>query len=302
MYGLGNPCSGQYGAPYLVLPKNTQLAISGANPVRCYSNQGQDTVNCPQSLPFNSGYGGYLIKPTAQTMWPLPGGAWEFQVPVISSTTLTSEPFGAYFVMADGNANPTIPASQNVFVFSGPSNPKPAIVYPTPTTRDITRTAAKSYANIYTAGLGGTVHFQLGTTASYGLYESNFHLDAGPVNWELFDDLDAHGPDTGHPLPLPDVVRPRRIRPSQRLRHRPDLPDPRRGQELRGRRARGRPPGGTALTDTVTGNDATRPRRTPRPPTAAPSSSPATTSTPSCPPTTPSPRPTTAARRSPSSS
>ncbi len=189
MYGLGNACSGQYGAPYLVLPKNTQLAISGTNPVRCYTAQGQDTVNCPQSLPFNSGYGGYLIKPTSQTMWPLPqGGAWEFQVPVISSTTLTSEPFGAYFVMADGNANPTIPASQNVFVFSGTSNPKPAIVYPTPTTREITRTAAKSYANIYTGGLGGTVHFQLGTTASYGAYESSFHLDAGQANWELFDD------------------------------------------------------------------------------------------------------------------
>jgi hypothetical protein len=90
--------------------------------------------------------------------------------------------------MADGNANPTIPASQNVFVFSGTSNPKPAIVYPTPATREITRTTAKSYANIYTGGLGGTVHFQLGTTSSYGLYESNFHLDAGPANWELFDD------------------------------------------------------------------------------------------------------------------
>lgn len=188
MSGLGNTCSGQYAVPYLVLPVNTQLAITGGTPVKCYTGLGQDTVNCPQTLPYNASLG-YLIKPTSQAMWPLPQGAsWEFQVPVVSSTTLTSSIFGAHVVVADGNANPTLVPTQNVFVFSGTGSPQPVIQYPSPNTDTITRTSAISYANIYTGGLAGTTHYQIGATSSYGLIDDTFHLTAGPANWSLYDD------------------------------------------------------------------------------------------------------------------
>lgn len=188
--GLGNACSGQWAWPQLVLPRNTSLDT--ASPMYClYDGFSQGICPTTSALAgsFNSVYGGYAINPTSGSFWGLPQGhSWEFQVPVKSSTTLTNEVFGAKVVIADGNANPTLVATQNVFVFSGTGTPKPVIVYPTPATTAITRTSATSYANIYTGGLAGTVHFQLGTTSAYGLYQGDFHLDAGAVNWQLFDD------------------------------------------------------------------------------------------------------------------
>ena len=189
IYGLGNSCSGQYAWPNLVLPANTNLAITGTDKVYCFAGGSPDTANCPQSLPFNAVNAGYSITPTGGGFWPLPqGGNWEWRVPVRSSTTLTSSIFGARVVMADGNSNPTIVPSQNVFVFNPAAAPVPAIVYPTPNTDSITRTSATSYANIYTGGLAGIVHFQLGTSTAYGPYNSSFALGAGPVNWALYDD------------------------------------------------------------------------------------------------------------------
>ena len=188
MTGVGYACAGQLAVPYLVLPANTQLAITAGTPVVCYSGFGQDTVNCPQSLPLNPALG-FLIKPTTQTMWPVPAGAsWEFRVPVVSSTTLTSAQFGARVVVADGNSNPTLVPTGSVFVFSGAATPHPAIQYPTPDTDFITRTSAISYANIYTGGLAGTVHFEVGTTTAYAVLKDSYHLDTSNVNWSLQDD------------------------------------------------------------------------------------------------------------------
>lgn len=176
-YGLGNACSGQRVWVDFSLPPNTSLAVSPANPVYCFAG-GMANSYCPQSLqssPYNPGAISIPSNDSAHAYtWPLPqGGNWEFQIPVISSTTLTASPFQAHVLALDGNSSPWLRPVVGVYVFSG----NPVILYPTPSTT-ITGTitpAYKSNALLYNFSYSGTVTFDLGLTTSYGF------TDSGPI-------------------------------------------------------------------------------------------------------------------------
>ena len=192
LYGLGNACSGQRAYLDIQLPASTVLAISVSNPLKCYSNGGQFTNGCPQSLPASSvNPGAYQIlsNDTAHALtWPMPqGGFWEFQVPLISSATLTNSTFQANVWSLDGNSSPWLRPTQGIYVFSN----TPAVLYPTPSTEITVGPPPyyKSQAYIYTFGLGGTVYFDLGTSyGSYGLVTDSAPILAGQTAYLAWDD------------------------------------------------------------------------------------------------------------------
>ena len=178
--GLGNSCSGQWARTEIQLPGSTALAISAANPVQCVINGVVHPNGCPQSLPASSVHPGAFVIPTADTShnqdWPIPAGwVYEFQIPVTSSAPLTNDLLQAYLWAIDGNANPWLNPQVQVTVFGS----TPAIVYPSPSTTDLTASAARSTAWLYTHGLGGTVYFDLGTDLTYSLLSLNGPIPAG---------------------------------------------------------------------------------------------------------------------------
>ena len=95
--------------------------------------------------------------------------------------------------MLDGNSSPWLAPTQGVYVFNAGT---PAVVYPTPSTTGITRTYAKSWANVYTGGQAGTAHLQLGTSTAYELADDPVSLSTAFVNWQIWDDWFALQPDT----------------------------------------------------------------------------------------------------------
>jgi len=125
---IGNACSGQQGYIDIGLPSNTTLAISGSNPVYCFANGVALTPasDCPQTLPGSSyNTGMYQIPPPAPYItWPMPiGQPWEFQIPVRSTTTLTSSNFQAKVLVLDGNSSPWLNPTAPVYVWAGSSTP-----------------------------------------------------------------------------------------------------------------------------------------------------------------------------------
>jgi hypothetical protein len=202
VYGLGNSCSGQRVWPEIVLPSNTSLAIDSTNKVYCYANGVSDPGECPQSLPISGFHpGAYEILSTDSAngyTWPLPQGSnWEFQIPVRSTTALSNALFGAYVDVLDGNSSPWLIPSDGVYVFGG----TPTILYPSPATTDIGTTTAKSYGNVYTAGIAGNAWFELGTTTAYGLVtDGPIPLSTAFTNWQVWDDWQpASGPSPLQP-------------------------------------------------------------------------------------------------------
>jgi len=189
-YGLGNACSGQRVWVEIQLPASTSLAISGSNPVKCFAGGNLDG-GCPQTLPFNGT--SYAIPSTDSAhsfTWPLPqGGNWEFQIPVVTNTTLTNNPFRAHVRALDGNASPWLNPEVGVYVFSG----TPTILYPTPSTT-ITGTINPAYLSsgfLYNYTYSGTVFFDLGTTTAYGITDSAAITTAFPA-YKVWDDWVGH--------------------------------------------------------------------------------------------------------------
>lgn len=203
VYGLGNSCAGQYAVPEIALPPNTSLAITGGTPIFCYAiSDGtgtRNTTDCPTALQASTMHpGAYSILPrVGDPYWPLPQGkGWEFQIPVTSSTALTAATLQGYAWMLDGDSSPWLAPTQGIYVFNAST---PTVVYPTPSTTEITRTSAKSRANVYTGGQPGTVHFQLGTTTAYEVVHETDTLTSAYVNWEVWDNWTPPGglqPDT----------------------------------------------------------------------------------------------------------
>ena len=124
--GVGDSCAGQNAYVDIGLPPNTSLAISTANPVICYINGQQMTgPDCPQSLPSSS-YNANMYDIRAPQRnnytWPLPTGEpWEFQVPVISTTTLSGSLFQAKVQVYDGQTQPWLNPTVGIYVFAPPA-------------------------------------------------------------------------------------------------------------------------------------------------------------------------------------
>ena len=178
IYGLGNPCSGNYVVTELALPANTYLAISAQNPVLCYyqNTQGiwsQNTTNCPQTA--TQGTYGYRFTPTNNNNYPWPlaqGAAWEIRVPVYSTATMSGISTNSYIKWPmqsiDGVYNQWAHPQIGVFVASN----TPSITYPTPSSTSITDTTVRNNANVFNNYTAGNVYFDIGTTTAYGTTSS----------------------------------------------------------------------------------------------------------------------------------
>jgi hypothetical protein len=121
--GLGNACAGQYAYIDIGLPANTLLAISATNPVNCLVDGVALTLpeDCPQILPPSSNNNGMYTIPSTNADWTWPiaqGHNWEFQIPVVSTTTFSNGTLQAKVWMIDGNSNPWLNPTQGVHVFA----------------------------------------------------------------------------------------------------------------------------------------------------------------------------------------
>jgi hypothetical protein len=202
--GLGNSCSGQRAFVDVQLPANTSLAIDPSHRLYCLLDNAQISPgsDCPQSLPGSSYHPGAYVIPSPDIAngrsWPLPQGhIYEFQIPVKSTTALSNSALQANVWMLDGNSSPWLIAQQGIYVFSGGSTP-PSISYPSPSTITTTATSAHSEAYLYTYGVGGTGHFELGATPSYGFINEAVPIAAGYTAWVAWDEWGppALSPDT----------------------------------------------------------------------------------------------------------
>jgi hypothetical protein len=188
--GLGNACNGQRAYIDIQLPTNTSLAINNTDKVACYYDGGSLPANqCPQVFQQSSYNPGSYWIPSVDSAhayaWPIPTGhILEIQIPVRSSTVLSNSAITAHVWSLDGNSSPWLHPQQGIYVFSN----QPAILYPSPSTIDITASAAKSYAYLYAFGLGGTAYFDPGTTTSYGAFSDSAVISAGGTAWELWTD------------------------------------------------------------------------------------------------------------------
>ena len=118
--GLG--CSGMWVNPEIRLPPNTQLAVDGSHPIRCFlGNFGAEQQitdgNCPTTLSSYTTIGGGFIgiPPQLQPYWPLPQGkALRIEIPVVSSTQLSGIASANDFVLGGAElldnspGNPTV--------------------------------------------------------------------------------------------------------------------------------------------------------------------------------------------------
>jgi hypothetical protein len=155
---VGNACSGQYGYVDIGLPANTSLAISVSNPVYCFANGVSDPADCPQVLPaspYNSGFYDIQAPASSSYLWPMPiGKPWEFQIPVVSSTTLSGSNFQAAVHVLDGNSSPWLNPTEGIYVFTPPTPPPGAFSKSTPANLAINQSNAPTL--LWTASSGAT--------------------------------------------------------------------------------------------------------------------------------------------------
>ena len=198
--GMGNSCSGMRVYLDVGLPANTSLAIDGSNPVKCYLGGApiNPASDCPQVLPasgYNPGAYAILSPDNAHAkLWPLPqGGTLEFQIPVKSTTALSNATLQANVWVLDGNSSPWLRPQQGVYVF----NNAPSILYPSPSTINVTATTARSQAYLYTTTTG-TGQFDLGTTTAYSIHDT-VSISTPGTAWLVWDEW-------GPPPLLPDTL------------------------------------------------------------------------------------------------
>ncbi len=113
MAGLG--CSGAWAHPELALPAGTSLAISAANPIRCFSERfgrgearqpltaagGCPTQAFPGVYPGASAGRFFSFPPQGQPYWPLPPGvSMTIEVPVQSTRVMSGIATNDYLVAA----------------------------------------------------------------------------------------------------------------------------------------------------------------------------------------------------------
>jgi hypothetical protein len=121
-YGINSPQWGTQGA-YMTfqLPPNTSLAISLGTPIYCFGGAYPLTqFTCGFSLQLLAP-GQYAIPSgEAGNVWPVAAGAgWEFQIPVITSTTLNNSQFTGAIHIIDGYGSPWLYPYVAIYVWPG---------------------------------------------------------------------------------------------------------------------------------------------------------------------------------------
>lgn len=210
----GNPCTG--GArvdPEISLPAGTQLAISGANKVRCFYDAPGGGLNfqefgapdCPQQA-HQGLQGTYSFVPPSGSAWPTATGAQQvIWVPVKSSQPLNGligNPCntclsGAVW-MIDGVNSPWVFPRVGVYVTDNGSQSKPTVSFPAPAVTNVNYSASTNRYNlithflIFTNGTTGTAYIELGTKE--GEYTQRDPSGTGdavintPGNYDAYED------------------------------------------------------------------------------------------------------------------
>lgn len=176
--------------PWLILPANTTLAISGTNPVKCFKNGSPVACSQTPQLGYSlSGAYGYNLG-----YWPdLNGGNIEIMVPVSSSSSGAATLY-ARVDTADGWSNPW--ATPSVSYFVGANSSSPTVSYPTTPTTMITDTTARTTADVFNQSNAGTLYFDIGTSMSYDTSTSGNAVPASGVGLEYYADWAGLNPGT----------------------------------------------------------------------------------------------------------
>jgi hypothetical protein len=191
---VSNPAACQSAGvqPWLILPSNTFLAISSANPVYCWRNGVvvPTTSGCSQSPPLGtslSGASGYNLGFWAD----LKGGNIEIRVPVYSGSTGTKTLY-ARVDTSDGWSNPWATPQVSYIVGSNP----PTVSYPAPSSTLITDTTVRNTADVFNHYTAGTLYFDIGTTTSYGTSNGGNAISNSWDSAEFYTDWAGLNPGT----------------------------------------------------------------------------------------------------------
>lgn len=183
-------CTSAAVQPFLILPANTTLAISAANPVYCFRNGSPYAgAPCSQSPALStslSGATGYNLG-----LWTnLNGGSVEIQVPV-TSTTDGIKTLAARIDTAGGGNGWITPSVSYLTGFNAPT-----VSYPVSPTTSITNTTARTTADVFNQYQAGTFYFDIGTTTSYGTSTAGNAVSSAGNGFQYFTDWSGLTPGT----------------------------------------------------------------------------------------------------------
>ncbi len=184
----GKPCiGGARVAPELFLPAGSTLAISAANPVKCFTVnlqtgvRTQDTADCPQApaVGVRGGLGFYPVGQSGGGAWPTAQGfGWEIHVPMLATAPLSgvvsstnpavacADCLTAAVWSIDGVSSPS--SFPRVGVRTAGSTTLPTITYPVPSVSNVTTTSALGKATLARAGTTGSVFIHESSTPPSG--------------------------------------------------------------------------------------------------------------------------------------
>ena len=184
----GKPCiGGARVAPELFLPAGSTLAISAANPVKCFTvniqtgAKTQETAGCPQApaVGARGGLGFYPVGQSGGGAWPTSQGfGWEILVPMLATAPLSGVVSSANPAVAcadcltaavwsiDGLSSPW--SFPRVGVRTAGSTTLPRITYPVPSVTNVTNTSALGKATLARAGTTGSVFIHESSTPPSG--------------------------------------------------------------------------------------------------------------------------------------
>ena len=124
VFARGDACGGGMTATVdFALPKNTELAISEADPVYCFERSKLKDENCPQVIPKSKQNPGMYNIPSANDdqTWSLGlDENWEFQFPVITSAALINNTIKAKIQIHDNSSNPWLMPVQTISIAGPP--------------------------------------------------------------------------------------------------------------------------------------------------------------------------------------
>lgn len=126
VYAWGDACGGGMTTTIdFALPKNTELAVSEAEPVYCFERAVLKNDDCPQLLPKstrNPGMYSILSEINDHTWYLGLDENWEFQIPVITSSALVNSPIKAKVQINDGMSDPWLNPVQTITIAGPPIN------------------------------------------------------------------------------------------------------------------------------------------------------------------------------------
>lgn len=201
-----SPCSNIGVQPVMTPPPNTALAISAATPIRCFLTKFSVTPAITQEV-FGADPNGNYICPSSPTAglghgswglgWAKVPSGWLFEVlvPVVSTAPLLGMASANDRFFVDSSVTGDA-ASMEVAWFGDKGAQSfvwttvyanataPSIVYPTPSSLQVTDTSARSLATLKSNFVTGSLFFDLGTTTSYGIVGGPYSVaSAASTDW-----------------------------------------------------------------------------------------------------------------------